>query len=136
MNLSGIAMFAKRSTLAAVGAATLFGGLAAATVAAPMAGAQPAGCSASDLSGTVSSVTAAARSYLDGHPGANQAVTASMSQPRPAAEANLRGYFTANPAEYYELRGILAPIGDAQRNCNVTVLPADLQSAYNTFMAG
>ncbi|PRC51258.1 hemophore-related protein, partial [Mycobacterium sp. ITM-2017-0098] len=32
--------------------------------------------------------------------------------------------------------GILAPIGDAQNNCNVTVLPADLQSAYNTFMAG
>lgn len=133
MNLSGIAM---RRKIAVVGAATLFGGLAAATVAAPAALAQPAGCSASDLSGTVSSVTAAARSYLDTHPGANQAVTAAMSQPRPEAEANLRGYFTANSGEYYELRGILAPLGDAQRNCNVTVLPADLQSAYDTFMAG
>ena len=59
-----------------------------------------------------------------------------MSQPRPEAEANLRGYFTANPGEYYDLRGILAPLGDAQRNCNVTVLPPDLQSAYNSFMAG
>ncbi|PRC49871.1 hemophore-related protein, partial [Mycobacterium sp. ITM-2017-0098] len=100
------------------------------------AGAQPAQCTASSLTGTVSSVTAAARQYLDAHPGANQAVTAAMNQPRPAAEANLRGYFTANPGEYYDLRGILAPIGDAQNNCNVTVLPADLQSAYNTFMAG
>ena len=137
MKFSGIAMHVKRSTVAGVGAAAMFGSLAAATVAAPTAGAQPAGqCTASSLTGTVSSVTAAARQYLDAHPGANQAVTAAMNQPRPEAEANLRGYFTANPGQYYDLRGILAPIGDAQSNCNVTVLPADLQSAYNTFMAG
>ncbi len=37
-----------------------------------------------------------------------------MSQPCPQAEADVRGYFTANPQEYYELRGILAPIGDTQ----------------------
>jgi hypothetical protein len=48
----------------------------------------------------------------------------------------VRGYFTANPAEYYELRGILAPIGDAQSACHVTVLPGELASAYNMFMAG
>jgi hypothetical protein len=48
----------------------------------------------------------------------------------------VRGHFTANPAEYYDLRGILAPIGDVQRQCNVSVLPADLSSAYDQFMAG
>jgi heme-binding protein len=32
--------------------------------------------------------------------------------------------------------GILAPIGDTQRQCNTTVLSPDLQSAYNEFMAG
>ncbi|MBB2989253.1 hemophore-related protein [Mycolicibacterium iranicum] len=133
MNFSGNTV---RRGVAGIGAACVLGGLAAATVAAPVASAQPAGCSASDLTGTVSNVTAAARGYLDTHPGANQAVTAAMNQPRPAAEANLRGYFTANPSEYYDLRGILAPLGDAQRNCNVTVLPAELQSAYDTFMAG
>ncbi|MGE0217970.1 heme-binding protein [Mycolicibacterium sp.] len=134
MNSSGINM---RRGVAGLGAAWLLGGLAAATVAAPMAAATPAEqCSASGLASTVSSVTGAARQYLDGHPGANQAVTAAMNQPRPEAEANLRGYFTANPAEYYELRGILAPIGEAQQACNVTVLPGDLASAYATFMAG
>ena len=134
MNLSGKTM---RRNVAGIGAACLFGGLAVATVAAPAAGAQPADqCSASAVAGTVSSVTGQARAYLDAHPGANQAVTAAFSQPRPEAEANLRGYFTANPGEYYDLRGILAPLGDAQRNCNVTVLPPELQSAYNTFMAG
>lgn len=132
MNFSGNTV---RRSVAGVGAACLFGGMAAATAIAP-ASAQPAQCTASALTGTVSSVTAEARQYLDAHPGANQAVTAAMNQPRPEAEANLRNYFTANSAEYYDLRGILAPIGNAQRDCNVTVLPADLQSAYNTFMAG
>ena len=133
MSFSGTTM---RKGVAGIGAACVFGGLAAATLMAPIASAQPGQCTASTLTGTVSSVTAQARQYLDAHPGANQAVTAAMSQPRPEAEANLRGYFTANPGEYYDLRGILAPLGDAQRNCNVTVLPPDLQSAYNSFMAG
>jgi heme-binding protein len=31
---------------------------------------------------------------------------------------------------------ILAPIGDAQRQCNVTMLPPELASAYTEFMAG
>jgi heme-binding protein len=132
-----------RTNRARAGVACVFGGLAAASVAAvslavsPVASAQPAaGCTASQVAGTVASSTAAARQYLDAHPGANQAVTAAMSQPRPAAEANLRAYFTANPGEYYDLKGILTPIGDTQRACNVTVLPADLQTAYDTFMAG
>ena len=84
----------------------------------------------------VGTTLGSARAYLDTHPGANQAVTAAMGQPRPQAEANLRGYFSANPQEYYDLRGILAPIGDVQTQFNVSVLPPDLASAYTTFMAG
>ncbi len=61
-----------------------------------------------------------ARAYLDTHPGANQAVGAAFSQRRPQAADILRGYFTANPQEYYELQGILAPIGDTPRQCNVS----------------
>jgi heme-binding protein len=120
----------------AVGAACLVGGLAAATIAGPTASAAPDQCSADALAGTVSSVTGSARQYLASHPGANHVVTAAYGQPRPEAAANVRGYFTANPQEYYELRGILAPIGDAQRQCNVQVLPPDLASAYDQFMAG
>jgi hemophore-related protein len=73
---------------------------------------------------------------LDTHPGANQMVTAAYHQPRSDAAANIRGYLTANPQEYYELRAILAPTGDTQRQCNVRVLPPDLASAYDQFMAG
>jgi hemophore-related protein len=114
----------------------LLGGLTVATIAGPTASAAPEQCSAGGVANTVSSVTGSARAYLDAHPGANQAVAAALSQPRPQAAKTLRGYFTTNPQEYYELRGILAPIGDTQQQCNVAVLPPDLASAYQEFMAG
>jgi hemophore-related protein len=132
MMFSGIAPSKKA---AAVCTGLIVGGVAAATMAAPMASAAP-DCSSAGVANTVSSVTGAANQYLAAHPGANQVLTAAYGQPRPQAEANVRGYFTANPGEYYDLRGILSPIGDTQQACNVTVLPPNLQSAYNAFMAG
>ncbi|GAB7066923.1 heme-binding protein [Mycobacterium hodleri] len=118
------------------GIAMLFTGIAAAaTVAAPAASAAP-DCSGQGVANTVSSVTGSARDYLRAHPGAGQVVYAAQDQPRDQAAANIRNYFTANPQEYYELRGIIAPIGDTQRACNVSVLPQDLESAYAEFMAG
>ena len=67
---------------------------------------------------------------------AAQVVGAAYGQPRPEAASSLRGYFTAHPQEYYDLRGILAPIGDTERQCNVSALPGNLESAYHEFMAG
>ena len=124
-----------RKNIAGIAAGLLLGGAALATALAPMASAAP-DCSAAGVAGTVSSVTGSARDYLAAHPGANQVVTAAYGQPRPVAESSLRGYFTANPGEYNELRGILSPLGDTQRACNVTVLPPELASAYSQFMAG
>jgi len=113
----------------------LLAGLVATVIAAPMASATP-DCSAAGVASTVSSVTGSANQYLSNHPGANAVVTAAKNEPRPQAATDLRNYFTARPQEYVELRGILAPIGDTQQQCNTTVLSPDLQSAYNEFMAG
>jgi hemophore-related protein len=113
----------------------VFAGLEVTTMAAPTAWAAP-DCSAAGVTNTVSSVTGTANQYLGNHPGANAVVTAAKNEPRPQAETDLRGYFTAHPQEYVELRGILAPIGDTQRQCNTAVLSPDLQSAYDEFMAG
>jgi hemophore-related protein len=132
MKFSGINA---RRSIPGVAAAGLLAGLGVAIALAPAASAAP-DCSASGVANTVSSVTGSAHQYLAAHPGANQVVTAAYGQPRPQAEANVRSYFTTNPQEYYDLRGILAPIGDTQRTCNVTVLPPDLASAYGAFMAG
>lgn len=125
-----------RKRLAGVFAGCLFGGLAAATITAPAATATPDRCSADALAGTLSTVSSSTRQYLADHPGANEVLTAALNQPYPEAQANVRGYFTANPGEYYDLRGILAPIGDTQRACNVSVLPPQLATAYDQFMAG
>lgn len=113
----------------------LAGGLTLAVLAAPAASASP-DCSGSTVAGTVSSVTGAAQQYLAGHPGAGGVLAAAARQSPAEADANVRGYFTANPAEYYELRSILAPIGDVQSRCNVSVLSPALSAAYDRFMAG
>src|ERR1700722_2435988 len=129
MKLSGSTM---RRRAAGCG---LLAGLVATVIAAPVASATP-DYSAAGVASTVSSVTGSANQYLSNHPGADAVVTAAKNEPRPQAETDLRGYFTAHPQEYVDLRGILAPIGDTQRQCNTTVLSPDLQSAYNEFMAG
>ena len=115
---------------------TLAAGTVIAAVMAPIAGAAPSDCSRESVNATVQSVLGVARGYLNAHPGADQAVSAVYTQPREAAAANIRTYFTANPQEYFELKGILAPIGDTQRACNVAVLSPEMASAYDEFMAG
>ena len=131
-----IGITARRKVAGAV-IGSLLGAVAAATIAAPSAVAAPqGGCSAGEVADTVSATWGSARQYLNTHPGANQVVMGAPNQPRPQAESDVRGYFTANPGEYYDLKGILSPIGEKQRQCNVTVLPPDLASAYNLFMAG
>ncbi|OBK11093.1 heme-binding protein [Mycobacterium asiaticum] len=124
-----------RRRVAGMSAGCLLGGIAMGIAGAPSAAAAP-DCSPDGVRATVSSVTGEAQQYLSGHPGANQVVSAAYGQPRPEAAANIRGYFTAHPNEYYDLRGILAPIGDTEQQCNVSVLPPNLASAYHEFMAG
>lgn len=121
--------------VAAASAGCLLGGVVMGVVGAPSAAAAP-DCTPDGVNATVSSVTGVAQQYLAAHPGANQVVTAAYGQPRGEAAANIRGYFTAHPGEYYDLRGILAPIGDTERQCNVSALPPNLESAYHEFMAG
>ncbi len=132
MNFSSIVA---RRRLAGISAGALLGGMALGIVGAPSAAAAP-DCSPAGVNATVSSAQGAAEQYLAAHPGANQVVMAAYGQPRPEAASNLRGYFTAHPQEYYDLRGILAPIGDTERQCNVSALPGNLESAYHEFMAG
>ncbi|MEU9806660.1 hemophore-related protein [Mycobacterium sp. NPDC050853] len=126
---------ARLRQIALTSAVSLIAGLTATIVVAPAAFAAP-DCSRERLSDTVDSTTIAARGYLDAHPDARTVFDAAPNQSRPEAAANIRTYFTAHPTEYHELRGILAPIGNAQRECNVTVLPAGLATAYDEFMAG
>jgi hemophore-related protein len=130
-----ISSIVARRRVAGISTGCLLGGMAMAIAGAPSAAATP-DCSPAGVNATVSSATGSAQQYLTGHPEANQVVMAAYGQPRAEAASNLRSYFTAHPQEYYDLRGILAPIGDTERQCNVTALPPNLESAYHEFMAG
>jgi heme-binding protein len=129
MTIMKISRFTAYRRAAGTGAGCVLGGMAIGIVGAP-------DCSPDGVQATVSSATGTARQYIDSHPGANQAVAAAYNQPRQQAAADLRNYFTTHPQEYNDLRGILAPIGDTERQCNVTALPPNLESAYHQFMAG
>ena len=133
--MTQISRISLRQPPAGISAGLWAGTVAAAIWAAPTALAAP-DCSPGGVHATVSSATGAAQHYLDAHPDASQVVMAAYGQPRPQAASDLRNYFTAHPNEYYDLRGVLAPIGDTERQCNVTALPPGLESAYQEFMAG
>ncbi|CAM4114051.1 hypothetical protein MB901379_04596 [Mycobacterium basiliense] len=132
MKISSIGM---RRGVGGASVGLLLGGIVLGVVVAPSAAATP-DCSPAGIDATVSAVTGAAQQYLAAHPGAGQVVSAAYGQPRGEAAANIRGYFTAHPQEYYDLRGILAPIGDTERQCQVTALPPNLEAAYHEFMSG
>jgi heme-binding protein len=110
-------------------------GLGTGIAAAPSAVAAP-DCTPDGVNATVSSATGSAQQYLSAHPDANQVVMSAYGEPRPQAASDLRSYFTSHPHEYYDLRGILLPIGDTERQCSVMALPPNLESAYHEFMAG
>ncbi|WP_422748349.1 heme-binding protein [Mycobacterium sp. WMMD1722] len=112
-------------------AACMLGGVAAATIAVPTAAAQPAPCNASDFAFTASGVLNSAGGYLNTHPGANDVLTRAASQPAAEAESNVRGYFTAHPNEYLDLRNIAQPLINQRNQCGFNVGPNQLSLLFN-----
>jgi heme-binding protein len=101
-----ISRFTAYRRAAGIGAGCVLGGMAIGIVGTTSAAAAP-DCSPEGVQGTVSTATGTAWQYIDSHPG-----------------ADLRNYVTTYPD------------GDTERQCNVTVLPPNLESAYHQFMAG
>ena len=106
---------------------------AAATIALPLANADPASCTAAGLSHTVSGVTAAAGTYLDAHPDANDALTAAGSQAPGDAETALRNFFLTHPQEFSDLRGIAGPLTALRTQCSQTVSPGQISALLQAF---
>lgn len=119
-----------RRGIAGAFAACALGGVAAATIALPTATAQPA-CNASGFATTAGGVLSAAGGYLATHPGANDVLTRAASQPAGEGEASVRGYFTAHPNEFVDLRNIARPLIDQRNQCGVTVQPGQLATLFD-----
>ena len=96
-----------------------------------MASAAPDPCSASGLAATSSGVLNAASGYLDGHPDANNVLTAAVSQPPADARSSVRGYFLSHPGEALDLRNIAKPLLDLRGQCTTSVTPDQLAALFD-----
>ncbi|MGP4055312.1 heme-binding protein [Mycobacterium sp. 4D054] len=99
-------------TAAALGAAGVV--LSSAT-----AHAQPAApnCTAADLAGVMTGVSAATSAYLFTHPPVNDFFTTLKDKPREEKKAAVTAYMDANPQVAADLRNIRQPLVDFRNRC-------------------
>ncbi|WP_217154420.1 heme-binding protein [[Mycobacterium] fortunisiensis] len=98
----------------AVAGAMLFGAI-------PSALADPAdnppNCSAADLAGVASGVSASTSAYLFTHPDVNYFFTSLEGLPREEVKTKVHDYLEANPQTKAELTGIRQPLVDLKNRC-------------------
>jgi heme-binding protein len=112
---------------------TIAAGLAGAVIAAPSAIAAP-DCSQGNIDSTVATSQGQIQNYLNTHPTGQKMLMTAALQPRAQASATLQAYAHANPQEYQEFSGILAPLGTLQKQCGVQVIPPQYQWAFDQFV--
>ena len=101
--------------VSALGAAILL------ATAAPAAADDPAppNCTAADLAGVLTGVSAAMSAYLFTHPDVNAFFTDLKGLPRDQQRQHLQDYLDANPQVEAEVRGIRAPSQEFRDRCEV-----------------
>jgi hemophore-related protein len=102
----------------AIASAMFFGAM-------PMASAQdaPPNCTAADLAGVASGVSAATSAYLFTHPDVNWFFTSLEGMPRDDVRTEVQDYLNANPQVKTDLTGIRQPLVDLKNRCGAA--PAD-----------
>jgi hemophore-related protein len=77
----------------------------------------PPNCTAGDLAGVSSGVSAATANYLFTHPDVNNFFTSLKGQSRDAQRNNVQNYLNANPQVQADLQGIRQPLVDLKARC-------------------
>jgi len=77
----------------------------------------PPNCTAGDLAGVSSGVSAATANYLFTHPDVNNFFTSLKGQSRDAQRNNVQNYLNANPQVQADLQGIRQPLVDLKNRC-------------------
>jgi heme-binding protein len=77
----------------------------------------PPNCTAADLAGIMSGVTAATSAYLFTHPDVNAFFTSLKGQPREQQREQVQRYLDANPQVRADLQGIRQPSVDFRNRC-------------------
>ena len=84
----------------------------------PLAAADPPNCTAADLAGVMSGVSAGTSSYLFTHPDVNAFFTGLKGKPRDQMSTEIQAYFDANPVVRDELRVVRQAAADFRDRCN------------------
>lgn len=104
----------------AVAGAMLFGALPSA-IAEPAP--KPPNCTAADLAGVASGVSAATSAYLFTHPDVNFFFTGLEGLPRDQVRQEVSDYLDVNPGVKADLTGIRQPLVDLKNRCGTSAAP-------------
>ena len=104
---------ARHIAVAAVGAGAVAGLIGTA----PSALAAPLNCTAADLAGVSSGVSAATSAYLFTHPDVNAFFTGLEGRPRAELRGQIQQYLDANPEVKADLAAIRQPLVDLRTRC-------------------
>lgn len=99
-----------------IGASVIAGAMLAGTSA--VAAADPPNCTAADLAGVMSGVSAGTSSYLFTHPDVNAFFTSLKGKSRDDMRAAVEAYFQANPQVSDELKAVRRAAADFRERCN------------------
>lgn len=82
----------------------------------------PPNCTAADIAGVSSGVSASMSTYLFTHPDVNAFFSGLNGQPRPV-RSQVQAYMAANPQVKSDLGGIRQPLVDIQNGCDLSLRP-------------
>src|SRR3954470_13949115 len=105
----------------AIAGAMLFGALPSAMADDPAL--NPPNCSAADLAGVSSGVSASTSAYLFTHPDVNWFFTSLEGLPRDEVRTQVTKYMDDNPAVKGDLTGIRQPLVDLKNRCGAAPAP-------------
>ena len=114
---------ARRAVAGAVGTGALAGAILFGALPSAMAD-EPPNCTAADLAGVASGVSAATSAYLFTHPDVNWFYTSLEGQPRDAIRDDVQTYLDANPQVKADMTGIRQPLVDLKNRCGTAPAPS------------
>ena len=117
----------RRVVAGALGAGAIAGAMLFGTIPSALAddpALNPPNCTAADLAGVASGVSASTSVYLFTHPDVNWFFTSLEGKPRDEVRSDVADYLNANPSVKADLTGIRQPLVDLKDRCGSAPAPA------------
>jgi heme-binding protein len=108
---------ARRAVAGALGSGAVAGAMLFGAIPTAIAQDAPPNCTAADLAGVASGVSAATSAYLFTHPDVNFFFTSLEGQHRDDIREDVQVYLDANPQVKADLTGIRQPLVDLKNRC-------------------